>query len=70
MGHVFLYSVPLPLTVKGITLPDNDGNFTILINSDLSPEAQKKALKHELRHVRNNHFSDVTTVESAENEAV
>lgn len=57
-GDVFIRYVPFPYTVKGVTLPNDDGTFSIYINSDLPRAQQEKALRHELAHIREGHFYD------------
>lgn len=44
--------VPLAGTVPACIVFDETGYPTILINSNLSLEEQRKALRHELRHWR------------------
>lgn len=48
--------IALPYTVKGITVVSEDDFYNIYINSLLPLEEQKKALRHELTHVRRNDF--------------
>lgn len=51
-------SFPMPQKVKGF-LKNNDGNFLIVVNSNISQEAQKKAIEHEVNHlVRDDLYSD------------
>lgn len=40
--------IDLPYTIKGVTVLDSDGFYNVYINSHLSWEEQKKAVKHEL----------------------
>ena len=69
MNRIFLRLVPLPMTVKGVTLPDADGDYTVFINADLCPETREEVIEHEMAHIQKNHFSDVLTVVEAEQEA-
>ena len=48
--------IRLPLTVKGITVPDESGNYNIYINKDLSHETQVDTYIHELNHIENDDF--------------
>lgn len=57
-GDVFIRYAEFPYTVKGVTVPNDDGTFSIYINSALPESQQKAALRHELCHVRGNHFYD------------
>lgn len=54
MINVFLYL--LPYTVKALTTLNEDGTYTILINSRLNYESQMKSYLHEIRHIKNNDF--------------
>ena len=62
--------VPLPLTVDGVTLPNDDGNFDIYINSCHTKEHQEETLAHELNHIRKEHFyNDTKPIRTVEQEA-
>lgn len=62
--------VPLPIHVEGTTVPNPDGSCDIYINSQLSIDKQKKALKHEVSHVVNDHlYDDKKSLETKEMEA-
>ena len=69
MGNVFVRMVSLPLSVRAVTLPNDDTTFDIYINADLPEELQNKALEHELVHIRRNHFYDEKPVWENEAEA-
>lgn len=69
MIDYFIRQVPLPRTVEGVTLPNDDGSFDIYINSTLSPEKQDEALKHELRHLKSEHFYLELPIELMERQA-
>lgn len=55
-SYIFIRSVPLPSTVRAVTLPNDDGTFDIYINSNLPEELQHNALTHKLKHIRKAHF--------------
>lgn len=55
-SYIFVRTVPLPLAVRAVTLPNEDGTFDIYLNANLPDELQQKALNHELRHIRKDHF--------------
>ena len=63
MVSVFLY--PLPCRVKALTTKNEDGTYTILLNSRLNYEQQRKSYLHELLHLKNNDFDkeDVDLIE-------
>lgn len=56
MDEYYIRYVPLPVSLKGITVEDAAGFYNIYINSLLSYEEQQKAIKHELTHVLRNDF--------------
>lgn len=58
-----------PLSIRGVTTPNSDGTFSVYINGRLTPEQQKQALEHELRHIRYAHLYDCESVAQNENEA-
>lgn len=55
---------------KEMVVPNEDGSYTILINSRLSYDSQLKAYKHAMRHINNNDFekSDVQPIECSAHE--
>ena len=53
---IFVRLAPLPLSVKGITVPAPDGTYNIYINQNLVFEMQKQVYIHELKHIKNNDF--------------
>lgn len=70
MNRVFAHLVDLPMTVKGVTVPDGpEGDYIVFINANLCFESRECALQHELRHIRMNHFGGDITVIDAEYEA-
>lgn len=56
MTDAYVRLVPLPMTVEGVTIPNDDGSFDVYINARLSPDRQQETLEHELRHIRRDHF--------------
>lgn len=66
--HVRLVS--FPLTVRGVTIPNDDGSYDIYLNDHLTIEQQESCLRHELVHIKKDHFADdVRNVEDIEREA-
>lgn len=49
--------IGLPITVKGLTIPDEDGIFNVYINKDMSHEMQWITYQHEMTHIKNSDFS-------------
>ncbi len=57
MNEYCIRFIPLPTTLKGITVEDSSGFYNIYINDSLSYEEQQKAIQHELSHVTGNDFN-------------
>ncbi len=59
--------VDLPCRVRGFVLANGeDDSYNIYLNSRLSVDEQKKALLHEMRHIRQKDFDkggDVSAIE-------
>lgn len=55
---------------KEMVVPNEDGSYTILINSRLTYDSQLKAYEHAMRHINNNDFekSDVQPIEYSAHE--
>lgn len=56
----------LPLSIKGIVALDESGFPNIYINSRLSLDEQRKAVKHELKHIARNDFYNNADIKSVE----
>lgn len=69
MGDVFFHELSLPMTVRAATIPDCNGDFTVIINSNLNPEAKKSAIAHEMCHIKHDHFYRELAVEADEEDA-
>lgn len=69
MGDVFFRELDLPMAVRATTIPDSNGDFTIIVNINLSSEAKKAAIMHEMCHIKHDHFYREFTVEADEEEA-
>ena len=53
---VFVRQIELPRTVKGFVTPNDDGTYSVYLNSLCDEETQRRTLEHELRHLDRNHF--------------
>lgn len=53
---IYVREISLPIHIKGVTVPNEDGTFDVYINADLSDCCKILALKHELRHINLDHF--------------
>lgn len=58
MGTI-IKMVDMPVTVKAYTVPNNDGTYTIFINSRLSSEQQKESYSHEVEHILSDDFEAI-----------
>lgn len=61
--------IDLPPTVNAVTALDEDGFYNVYINARLPRELQRKAFRHELRHISLNHFSSNKSTAECEREA-
>ena len=67
----YIRFIELPEHINGVTLPNEDGSFDIYINSRLCFERQQEAIKHELEHIKKDHFyDDIKSIEMIEDEIV
>ena len=53
---VFVREIPMLPHIRGVTVPNDDGTFSIYINASLSAEARREALEHEIYHIRHDHL--------------
>ena len=62
----------LPVKEKEAVTENEDGSFTIIINSRLSNDEQFKAYRHAMRHIENDDFQkdNVQTIETIAHEVV
>lgn len=58
--------MPFPGDVYACVRVDPDGYPTIYINEALSPDAQRRALAHELHHFQNGDLFNYLTIEDVE----
>lgn len=69
MTDYFVYMVSLPKKVEGVTVPNNDGTYTVYINKDLPENVQQAALDHELEHIQHDHLYSNKPIKAIEKEA-
>ncbi len=55
--NITLVYQKLPLHVKTLVTENQDGSYTILINSQFNWEQQKEAVLHDLTHIARNDFT-------------
>lgn len=61
--------IDLPTSVDAMVAFDEEGYASIYLNSRLSHEKQRKALRHELRHIDNDDAYNTTDLQAAERRA-
>ena len=61
--------IDLPTSVDAMVAFDEDGYASIYLNSRLSHEKQREALRHELRHINNDDAYNTTDLQAAERRA-
>jgi len=62
MDYISLFFVDLPPKANGLTVKNDDGGYTILINAKLSIEGQRAAYDHEIQHINNQDFDEMYDV--------
>lgn len=68
--NYFVKLVDFPVcTCGGIIMLNDDGTYTILINSRLSHAQNLDSLQHELNHIKNGDFFRDAPIEQIEKEA-
>ena len=68
MNYRIVY-LPFPEDVHGCVRLMDDGSYIIGINSALSDAEKEKTLRHELEHIRRDHFHDPRPISEIEREA-
>lgn len=67
----FIRLISLPPHINGVTVPNDDGTFEVYINSSLCEKRKIEAIKHELRHIKKDHFyDDIKSIETVEQEVI
>lgn len=66
MSNIIVRIIDLPCTVRGYTALDDEGDYNIYLNARLSPQQQKNAYNHEMKHISRDDWHDSKTVEMAE----
>lgn len=69
MNDVIIRFISLPHTVRGVTVTNPDLTYNIYINSNLPPDIQESAYKHEMRHIGYNDFDNFDDILKIENRA-
>ena len=65
----FVRVIELPASVRGVTVPNDDGTFSVYINSLYDTQTQRETLEHELSHLARDHFYTAAPIAQQEAEA-
>ena len=65
----FVRLIRLPRTIRGVTVPNDDGTFSVYINSLCDEAVRREALEHELAHLARDHFYALGSLAVQEAEA-
>lgn len=66
MEHISVFLIDMPTGIRGLTVMNNDGSFTVLINAGLSAEMQRVAYNHEVEHIENKDFDNIYDINTLE----
>lgn len=66
MGDVFVRYLPLPCTVKGLTVQDDAGDYNVYLNARLNHESHIETLQHEIKHIFNGDFQKLINISDIE----
>ncbi len=69
MENEIVRLAPFPPTVNAVVLVDENGDYNIYVNENLSFEEARRAYKHEIEHIRRKHLFTCKAVEECEDEA-
>ena len=58
----------LPETIRGLTVANTDGTYTVVLNARHSRETLEKTLLHEVEHIKNGDVESVEDVNKIESE--
>ena len=59
MEIIQVFIVDMPTAIRGLTVRNEDGSYTILINAGLSHEEQCKVYDHEIGHINNHDYDQM-----------
>lgn len=63
---IFIREIKLPGDCNGFTIQDNEKNYNVYLNHEISDEKKKATLKHELCHIQGGDFNRYDVVEKIE----
>lgn len=66
MDCVIIRVIDMPMSLRGATVKDENGDYNIYLNARYSEETRAAAFRHEVEHIRQGHFYDQKTVKEKE----
>lgn len=69
MDSIIIRIIDMPLSLRGATVKDENGDYNMYLNARLSDEERVKAYRHEIEHIRQGHFYQERPVADLEREA-
>ena len=68
MDTIIVRVIDMPIGVNGATVRDEEGDYNIYINARISSDKQQLAFRHEICHIRQEHFYSGRLVAEMEKE--
>ena len=56
----------MPTRIRSFVLPDNFGNYMVVLNSRLSHEQNLKSMQHEIEHIEKGDYENIHNVDVLE----
>ncbi len=69
MGDIIIRYISMPASIRAYTLTDHNDDYNVYVNDALNSIEQQKAINHELRHIKGDHFYRISSVTADETEA-
>ena len=66
MDAVIIRLIDMPVVVRGVTLPDDEGDYNMFLNARLFAAMRADAYRHEVEHIRLGHFYSPKSVAEKE----
>ena len=63
---VIVRVVDLPICIRGVTLPHEDGTYNIYVNAKYNIEQQQIIYEHEMCHIRHSDFNNSENIVTVE----
>lgn len=58
MDNIIVRHIKLPDTIHGFTARDPEGDYNIYINDRIGYFQQEKTIRHEMKHIAEEHFEE------------